>query len=196
MADNGSVDEQTVQFEQQALVHLDKIYNAAVRLTGSVPDAEDLVQDTFLNAFRFFHRFRPDSNMLAWLFKIMKNGHINRFRQKRREPNVISNSPISGTGDRYIEPKDSGRNPEEALFDPLFGDEVEQAISGLPDEFRWVVVLSDIEELPYKEIADILECPIGTVRSRLSRGRQLLRKQLWGYAKMHGFITEDAPYEL
>ena len=196
MADSSSLDEQTVRFEQQALVYVDTIYNAALLLTRNVSDAEDLVQDTFLSAFRFFHRFRADSNMLAWLFKIMKNGHINRFRQKKREPNVLSNTLISGTGDGFTEPRDTGRNPEEALFDPLFGDEVEQAVSGLPEEFRWVVVLSDIEGLPYKEIADILECPIGTVRSRLSRGRQLLRKQLWGYAKTHGFINEDDQYEL
>lgn len=197
MQKRDGVDDKNEAFSRIALVHLDAIYNSALRLTGNTADAEDLVQETFLKAYRFFHRFRKDSNCLAWLFKIMKNSYINRFRQKAREPNTISNDALNESLDgRVFEQKDLSGSPEEDVLDRVLDDEVEEAIRALPEEFKMVVLLSDIEGLQYKEIADILSCPIGTVRSRLSRGRRLLKRQLWEYARDHGFVDKDAVYEL
>lgn len=189
MTNREGVDDKELEFERIALVHLDTIYNAALRLTGHTSDAEDLVQETFLKAYRFFHRYREDNNCLAWLFRIMKNSYINRFRQKSREPAMVSNDGQDGL---VFEPKDVSGEPDKEMLDRLLDDEVEQAVQALPDEFKMVVLLSDIEGLQYKEIADILSCPIGTVRSRLSRGRRLLKRQLWAYAQDHGFVDKDA----
>lgn len=191
MAGRQEISERERAFDRLALAHVDALYNAALRMTGNVPDAEDLVQDTYLKAYRFFYRFRQDSNMAAWLFKIMKNTYINRFRVKARQPVMVSPSPLQD-GERPFEPRDTANTPEDEVFGPLLEDEVEHAVRSLPDEFKWVVLLSDVEGLPYREIADIVGCPVGTVRSRLSRGRQLLRKQLWGYAKENGYIHEEA----
>lgn len=189
MTNREGVDDKELEFERIALVHLDTIYNAVLRLTGHTSDAEDLVQETFLKAYRFFHRYREDNNCLAWLFRIMKNSYINRFRQKSREPAMVSNDGQDGL---VFEPKDVSGEPDKEMLDRLLDDEVEQAVQALPDEFKMVVLLSDIEGLQYKEIADILSCPIGTVRSRLSRGRRLLKRQLWAYAQDHGFVDKDA----
>ena len=179
-------------FERIALVHLDTIYNSAIRMTGNATDAEDLVQETFLKAYRFFHKFRKDSNCLAWLFKIMKNSYINRFRQKAREPITISTDaggPEKETG--FPEPPGTDADPADLMYEKLLDDEVEAAVRALPEEFKLVVLLSDVEGLQYREIADVLGCPIGTVRSRLSRGRNLLRKHLLSYAKDLGYIKRD-----
>ena len=189
MTNREGVDDKELEFERIALVHLDTIYNAALRLTGHTSDAEDLVQETFLKAYRFFHRYREDNNCLAWLFRIMKNSYINRFRQKSREPAMVSNDGHDGL---VFEPEDVLGEPDKEMLDRLLDDEVEQAVQALPDEFKMVVLLSDIQGLQYKEIADILSCPIGTVRSRLSRGRRLLKRQLWANAQDHGFVDKDA----
>ncbi len=193
MTKRDGVDDKELEFERIALVHLDTIYNAALRLTNNTSDAEDLVQETFLKGYRFFHRFRKDSNCQAWLFKIMKNSYINRFRQKSREPATVSSDALNdGQAGFLFEPKDTSDGPDKEILDRVLDDDVEQAIRALPDEFKMVVLLSDIEGLQYKEIADILNCPIGTVRSRLSRGRRLLKRQLWAYARDHGFVDKDA----
>lgn len=197
MAQRDGVDEKEAEFERIALVHLDTIYNFALQMTGHVPDAEDLVQETFLKAYRFFHQFQKDSNCLAWLIKIMKNTYFNRFRQKAREPVTVSSDAVRPDLDiAYSESQDTAGSPEDKVFEKFLDDDIKQAIRALPEEFRLVVLLSDVEELRYKEIADILGCPIGTVRSRLSRGRRLLRKQLWAYAKDLGYIEKDADDEL
>lgn len=191
MANRDGVGNKQSEFERIALVHLDTIYSSALRMTGNTSDAEDLVQETFLKAYRFFHRFRKDSNCLAWLLKIMKNSYINRFRQKSREPVTVAGNPARPDQEIYTDAADMSGTPEDDVFDRLLDDDVEQAIRALPEEFKLVVMLSDIEGLQYKEIADILGCPVGTVRSRLSRGRRLLRKHLWAYAKNLGYIDED-----
>ncbi|MBI4551268.1 MAG: sigma-70 family RNA polymerase sigma factor [Candidatus Latescibacteria bacterium] len=197
MADQDGVDQRRTEFEQVALVYLDSLYNAALRMTGNQPDAEDLVQETYLKAYRFFHRFRKDSNCLAWLFKIMKNSYINRFRQKVREPITVDYETAKPVYElARLESGEIGDSPEEEVFSKLLDDDVERAVRALPDEFRLVVILSDIEGFQYKEIAEILGCPIGTVRSRLSRGRRLLRKQLWDYAKDLGYIKKGDSYGL
>lgn len=197
MTSQPEVEQKQIEFEQVALVYIDSLYNAALRMTGNQPDAEDLVQETYLKAYRFFHRFRKDSNCLAWLFKIMKNSYINRFRQKVREPVMVDYDTAKPAYDlARLEAGDTSGSPEEEVLSKLLDDEVERAIRALPDEFKLVVILSDIEGFQYKEIAEILGCPIGTVRSRLSRGRRLLRKQLWDYAKDLGYIKKDDSYGL
>ena len=135
MTNREGVDDKELEFERIALVHLDTIYNAALRLTGHTSDAEDLVQETFLKAYRFFRRYREDNNCLAWLFRIMKNSYINRFRQKSREPAMVSNDGLDGL---VFEPKDTSGEPDKEMLDRLLDDEVEQAVQALsPMSLKW-----------------------------------------------------------
>ena len=143
MTKREGVDDKELEFERIALVHLDTIYNAALSLTGHTSDAEDLVQETFLKAYRFFHRYREDRNCPAWLFGIMKNSYINRFRQKSREPAMVSND---GQGGLVFEPRDTSDEPDKEMLDGLLDDGLSRLSRRCPDEFKMVVLLSDIEE--------------------------------------------------
>jgi len=178
------------EFEHVALVHLDLLYNTALRMTGNVQDAEDLVQETFFRAYRFFDKFKRGTNCKAWLFKIMKNNFINRFRKKAREPYTISFDQIEGAESINAQPPaqpsaDWQLSPD---LDELVEDDVKYALEALPAEFRMAVVLSDIAGFSYREIADIMDTPIGTVRSRLSRGRGVLQKRLYDVAVSKGIV--------
>ena len=179
------------EFEALALGHVDPLYSAALRLTKNERDAEDLVQDTFLRAFRFFDKFERGTNIKAWLFKILTNTFINRYRRKVKEKTVVEGAAREGTNERFVarDANESSSNPEQYLFDRLLSDDVLRAIDGLPIDFRLVVILADLQEFSYKEIAEILDYPVGTVMSRLYRGRKLLQKQLVGYALESGVIT-------
>jgi RNA polymerase sigma-70 factor (ECF subfamily) len=153
-------------------------------------DAEDLVQETYLKAYRFFNSFERGTNCKAWLFKILKNNYINRFRKNSKEPGKVDYDLIK---DFYHSIKDVQNDTTEAdsdYFHSLLHEEVYQALQSLPEEFREVIQLCDIEGFTYEEIANMVESPIGTVRSRLYRGRKLLREQLEGYAKKYGFNTD------
>ncbi len=170
--------------------HLDILYNTALRMTGNVPDAEDLVQETFLRAYRFFDKFKKGTNCRAWLFKILKNNYINRFRKKAREPSTVSFDQIEGT--QGVEPEplatpfaESELTPD---LDELVEDDVKYALESLPLDFRMAVILSDIAGLSYKEIAEIMGTPIGTVRSRLSRARGVLQRKLYDLAVSKGIV--------
>ena len=143
MTKREGVDDKELEFERIALVHLDTIFNAALRLTGHTSDAEDPVQETFLKAYRFFYQFREDSNCLAWLFRIMKNSYFNRPRRKSREAAMVSNDGQNGLD---FEPRDTPGEPDKEMLDRLLDDEVEQAVQALPDAFKMVVFLSYIEE--------------------------------------------------
>jgi RNA polymerase sigma-70 factor (ECF subfamily) len=183
------------EFEQLALCHLDALFASALRLTKNERDAEDLVQDTFLRAYRFFDKFERGTNIKAWLFKILTNTFINRYRRRVKERAVTEGSEREAVHERLLS-KDSQEhqsNPEEAVFDRLLSDDVLRAIDGLPDDFRMVVVLADLQEFSYKEIAEIMECPVGTVMSRLYRGRRLLQKNLERYAFELGIVRPAAP---
>jgi RNA polymerase sigma-70 factor (ECF subfamily) len=178
------------EFERVALVHLDILYNTALRMTGSVQDAEDLVQDTFLRAYRFFDRFKKGTNCKAWLFKIMKNNFINRFRKKTREPSTVSFDEIQGAlaaESELTSPvwSDAASLPD---LDELVEDDVKQALESLPLEFKMAVILSDISGFTYREVADIMGTPIGTVRSRLSRARSALQRRLYNLAVHKGIL--------
>jgi RNA polymerase sigma-70 factor (ECF subfamily) len=173
------------EFERVALPHLDQVHGAAVYLTRSPERAADLVQDTFLRAFRFFHRFEPGTNCRAWLLTILHNTFRNRYRAERRERGQLDvDDPVTAAeASRAVERDD---DPESLVLSQLLDQEVAEALRALPEEFRSVIVLVDLQELTYEESAEALGCPIGTVRSRLSRGRRLLAERLRGYARARG----------
>ncbi|MBP1657729.1 MAG: rpoE [Bacteroidetes bacterium] len=185
----GKTPKQT-EFETEALPHADLLYNYALRMTNNAADADDLVQETFLKAFRFWDKYEKGTNIRAWLFRIMKNSYINRYRREAKEPDTVDYDEIQNfyTSIRD-ETADSG-GAQEGSFDALLDDDVATAIAGLPEDFRTVVILCDIEGLTYEEIAEFLDCPLGTVRSRLHRGRSLLKVKLTRYAKDRGYAIE------
>ena len=172
------------RFEVLALPHMDSLYNAALRMTRNDADAQDLVQEAYIKAFRAFHSFKQEGNCKAWLFKIMINTFINKYRKAKREPDWVEFEKVAPFHPAVRE----SRSPESDIFDQLLSDDVEDALRKLPEEFRMAVWLSDLERLPYAEIANILGCPIGTVRSRIFRGRKMLREMLYEYARKMGYI--------
>jgi RNA polymerase sigma-70 factor, ECF subfamily len=185
------------EFEELALSHLDPLYSAALRLTKNERDAEDLVQDTCMRAYRFFDKFERGTNIKAWLFKILTNTFINRYRRKVKERSVVEGVERESVHDQFVsrDATDFAANPEQYFFDRLLSDDVLRAIDALPIDFRLVVILADLQEFSYKEIAEILECPVGTVMSRLFRGRKLLQKTLREYAEGQGVLSKPAEGE-
>ncbi len=183
------------EFEALALAHLDPLYSAALRLTKNDRDAEDLVQDTCIRAYRFFDKFERGTNIKAWLFKILTNTFINRYRRKVKERAVVEGAERDAVHERFIsrDTTDFAANPEQYFFDRLLSDDVLRAIDSLPIDFRLVVILADLQEFSYKEIAEILECPVGTVMSRLFRGRKLLQATLRDYALGQGVFRASEP---
>src|SRR5688572_18092817 len=179
------------EFEELALAHLDPLFSAALRLTKNERDAEDLVQDTCMRAYRFFEKFERGTNIKAWLFKILTNTFINRYRRRVKERTVVEGSEREAVHERFIsrDATDFAANPEQYFFDRLLSDDVLRSIDALPIDFRLVVILADLQEFSYKEIAEILECPVGTVMSRLFRGRKLLQKTLREYAEGQGVLS-------
>ena len=169
-------------FEDEALPHLDTLYRVALRLTGDAASAEDLVQDTMLRALRAWNSFRPGSNARAWLVTILRNQFINGWRSNKRAPTGVDMDDVAEPAD----PKDP--DPEGRFFSELVDDEVLRAVDDLPDEFREVLVLSDMEGLPYADIATSLGIPVGTVKSRLFRARRILQGRLRRYAESTGLI--------
>lgn len=181
------------EFEEEALVHLDLLYNSAMQMTRNAADAQDLVQETFVKAYRFFDKFQRGTNCKAWLFKIMKNNYINAFRKKSKEPVRVDFDEVEGILQAKPEPAVSlGTGRElESVFEELVEDDVKKALDELPPEFKMVVVLSDVEGFSYQEIAGIMDCPIGTVRSRLSRARRFLQSRLHAFAMQHGITKRQ-----
>jgi RNA polymerase sigma-70 factor, ECF subfamily len=171
------------------LGHLDSLYHVALRLTRNRAEAEDIVQEAFLRAFRSFHRFNPGTNCRAWLFTILRNVFLNRVRTQGRE---VLEAEMGGldnlewTGEPHVD-----RNPEEQFLQTMLHGDVDRALTALPLPFREAVLLVDIEGLTYREVAEVLSCPIGTVMSRLARGRALLRRALTRFAREHGYVKEE-----
>jgi len=170
---------------------MDVLYNFALRTTGNQDDARDLLQETYLKAYRFWEKYEKGTNIRAWLFRIMKNSYINRYRKETKEPDKVDYEEIENFYNLIRAESTDPNDLQEKLFGNLLGDEVSNALESLPDDFRTVVILSDIEGLTYEEIAEFVECPIGTVRSRLHRGRKLLQARLYEYAKRQGMIKTD-----
>ncbi|HTR80726.1 MAG TPA: sigma-70 family RNA polymerase sigma factor [Bacteroidota bacterium] len=179
------------EFEKEAIPHTDILYNYALRMTGNADDAHDLLQETFLKAYRFWDKYEKGTNVRAWLFRIMKNTYINVYRKAVKEPDTVDYNDIQNFYNIIREDSADANDLQEKLFGHLLDDDVTKALESLPEEFRTVVILCDIEGLTYEEIAEFVECPVGTVRSRLHRGRKLLYAKLYEYAKNRGFVGKD-----
>jgi RNA polymerase sigma-70 factor (ECF subfamily) len=177
------------RFEAEALPLLPGMYSAAYRLTRNAADAEDLVQETFLRAYRGFHQFHPGTNLKAWLYRILTNTFINSYRKKQREPQTISDDQLE---DWYLYSKmaEEGAEPsaETSVLEALPDEDVQEALQSRPEQFRIAVLLADVEGFSYKEIAEITDVPIGTVMSRLHRGRRALEKRLWDVVRERGLV--------
>ncbi|MEK7671203.1 MAG: sigma-70 family RNA polymerase sigma factor [Bacteroidota bacterium] len=185
-----AVTEKQREFQSEALPHMDFLYNYALRMTYNAADAEDLVQETFLKAFRFWDSYEKGTNIRAWLFRIMKNAYINRYRKEKKEPETVEYQEVENFYNNVRGSAAESSDLQEAVFSNLLEDEVSRAIAELPDDFRTVVILCDIEELTYEEVAAFVDCPVGTIRSRLHRGRKLLRAGLLEYARKRGYVEE------
>ena len=187
--------EKRKEFQEMAFSHMDSLYNTALRMTRNEVDAEDLMQDVYVRAYRFFDKFQRGTNFKAWIFKILTNTFINQYRKKINQPYLVEFEKVKYSyneddkGDdllnRVIEKFDSSN------YDMLFDDEIKRALEQLSGDFRMVVILADIESFSYKEIAKIIGCPMGTVMSRLSRGRRQLQIYLREYAIRGGFISRS-----
>jgi RNA polymerase sigma-70 factor, ECF subfamily len=182
-------------FMNEALPHVRALFAGALRLTRCTAEAEDLVQETFMKAFRAFDQFEPGTNCRAWLFRIQKNTFINRYRRKKREFEIINGAERTTLEHTFMHlaSKKASLDPQNAMADKHFSDEVREALSKMPPHFRDVVLLSDIEDLSYKEVAAQLDIPVGTVMSRLFRGRRMLRDQLQDFAVQSGIVKAEAP---
>jgi len=183
------------EFEDIAMEHLDSLFSMAIRLVFNKEAAEDLVQETYLKAYRFFDTFQKGTNIKAWLFKILRNTFINKYRKTVNLPSEIFYEDVESVNSNlsYKQESDSAELTDtlETKYNDLgslMEDDVKRAIDSLPIEYKEAILLSDVEELSYNDIAEITNVPIGTVKSRLNRGRKLLQKSLWEYAKDRGFI--------
>ncbi|MBK7879388.1 MAG: sigma-70 family RNA polymerase sigma factor [Saprospiraceae bacterium] len=175
------------RFELEFLPHIEALNTFAFHLTYNEENAADLVQETYLKAFKFIDKYEEGTNAKAWLFKILKNAYINDYRKKNKRPIQVDYEEVSGYHDGDDAPLASYFDLREELFDHMMGDEVTAAMNSLPEDFRTVILLCDIEDFSYEEISKIIDVPIGTVRSRLFRARNMLKEKLNTYAKTMGY---------
>lgn len=183
-------------FAADAMEYSKQLYAAAMRMTRNPADAEDLVQETFLKAYRAYDSFTAGTNLKAWLYRILTNTYINKYRKAARRPDEVD---LGDVEDLYLyrrigseESAEASRTTEDRVLDGLVESDIKRAVESLPENFRIPVLLADLEGLSYQEIADILEIPIGTVMSRLHRGRKAMQKTLWEFASKRGLLPENA----
>ncbi len=183
-------------FERDALQFSPQLYSAALRMTRNPADAEDLVQETFLKAYRAYDTFTAGTNLKAWLYRILTNTYINKYRKEKRRPSEVD---LGDVQDLYLyrqigseESAGASQSVEERVLDGLVESDIKEAVEELPENFRLPVLLADLEGFAYKEIAEILDIPIGTVMSRLHRGRKAMQKRLWEFARERGLLPEGA----
>ncbi len=182
-----------IEFSQLIEPHLTSLYNTALRMTRNQHDAEDMVQDALYKAYRALDQFKKDTNFRAWIFRILVNTFITAYRKAVKQPQKISYDDLEEfyLFKRLDETASLQEMPKEEFLENLFDDDVKEALENLPYQFRLVVLLCDVEGFSYNEIAEIIDAPLGTVMSRLYRGRKLLQRYLWDYAKKRGYITDD-----
>lgn len=185
------------EFEALTLPHIDELYATAIRLTKNDKDAEDLVQDTYLKAYNYFHQFQKGTNCRAWLFKILTNTFINAYRRRVKEREILDRADEGQLSHVFFSRESLQRfvSPDNDSIRTALSDDVQEALAELPNDFRMVVELADLQDFSYKEIASIMDTPIGTVMSRLFRGRRLLRKRLHDFARREGIIGEGFELE-
>lgn len=190
-------EQRSPEFENLILEHMDMLYAVALRLTRNAADAQDLTQNTVVKALRFHSKFEKGTYIKAWLLTILRNTFINEYRRKARRPTFVELSGTEAASDNAPDPKVGyepvKRGPAELM--ELLEDEVKQAVESLPEDFRQAVIMADLEDMSYKEIADAMECPLGTVMSRLYRGRKLLREKLADYAEERRVVSSGAGAE-
>jgi len=186
-----STHDRLAAFEREALPHMDALFRLALRLTRNRAEAEDLVQEAYLRAFRFHDRYEPGTQIRAWLFRILRNTFVNRYRATKARPDEVEFDKVEAVYDRVVDAAFGGGEaptPEEIVLNDLVDPEIDEAIAALPEEYRTVVVLALVEDLAYREIADVLAIPVGTVMSRLHRGRKLLQARLIDLAARRGIV--------
>lgn len=182
------------RFEEQVLPLLGSMYGTALRLTRNAADAEDLVAQTVERSWRAFDTYQQGSNLKAWLYRILTNTFISNYRKRKREPQTVP-AEVSEDFSLYDRMVEQNLTPEAEFLDRLPNDEVKAALEALPEQFRTAVLLADVEGFAYQEIADITDVPVGTVMSRLHRGRKALQRALWEYAREHGLVEREEPWE-